>query len=97
VLDFGSPEKNRAFANSLKHGYEGQDPLFGLPLDKWPYNLITNNCGHAFSRALWDNGLGMDFHVAPIEHQYYIENFLTILRISSRRIYGREIFTHIKD
>ncbi|MEW6131397.1 MAG: RHS repeat-associated core domain-containing protein [Acidobacteriota bacterium] len=76
VLDFGSPEKNRAFANSLMHGYEGQDPLFGIPPSKWPYNLITNNCGHAFSRALWDNGLGMDFHVAPIEHQYYIENFM---------------------
>jgi hypothetical protein len=77
VLDFGSREKNRAFANSIKHAYEGQDPLFGVPSnDIWPYNLITNNCGHALSRALWDNRIGLDIHIAPMGHQQYIEQYL---------------------
>jgi hypothetical protein len=76
VLDFGS-EKNKAFANSIKNAYIGKEPLFGFPSgDIWPYNLITNNCGTAFSRGLWDNGLGLNMHVAPMGHQAYIEQHL---------------------
>jgi hypothetical protein len=86
VLDFGSPEANRAFANSIKHAYEGADPLFGFPPSKYPYNLFTNNCGTAFSRALWGNGYGIDPNFAPTSHQQYIETHLRG-RIKERRFY----------
>jgi hypothetical protein len=77
VLDFGSPEANAAFVNSIKRGYLGRDPFIGSPIpDKYPYNLRFNNCGHAFSRALWENGYGYDSHYAPLGHQFFIETSL---------------------
>jgi hypothetical protein len=75
LVDFGSPGANSDFIYSIKHAYDTR-PLFGFPPGKFPYNLVTNNCGNAFSRALFDNGYGNDLHIAPLGHKLFIENNL---------------------
>jgi RHS repeat-associated protein len=85
VLDFGSPAANARFAALIQHGYDNYDPGFGLP--GYPYNFITNNCGHAFSRALSDMGYN-DSQILPSLHGSFIENNLAPY-IKEKRYYPR--------
>ena len=51
--------------------------MIGSPFpSQYPYNLRFNNCGHAFSRAVRENGYGIDIHIAPLAHLAYIETQL---------------------
>lgn len=79
-IDFGSAEKNKAFEDAIKHGYDGAPPRIGFPFPSSPYNLITNNCGNAFCNAANSGQFGLppDNHIAPWGHRDYIESYLPI-------------------
>jgi len=70
VLDFGSSKLNNKFKNELLKAYQGT----GI------YALTTNNCGHAFQRAInamaGDLNISTNWRQAPAQHDAYINSVL---------------------
>ena len=78
VLDFGSIEANRKFKSLLLSAYDG---IGG-------YNIVTNNCGHAFRRAINAMnlpGVPKNKEIRPSQHQKFID---TYLQPYIRRVYN---------
>lgn len=75
-LNFGSPEANEKFKNLLLGAYDS----FAPNGKRWGYNILRNNCGDAFKRAI--NGMGLpgvqkENAIKPSSHQWYIDNVLS--------------------
>jgi RHS repeat-associated protein len=86
VIDLGSPEKNEAFKNAIKNGYDGHGGGLGFPNFFADYNLFNNNCGEGFRRATGQLGLPPNNSWTPWGHRDYIENDLRYL-IRGRNFY----------
>lgn len=70
ILDFGSADLNKRFYGELLDAYKGTGE----------YALTTNNCGHAFQRAVnviaEELGFPKNNSTIPGNHQKYIKSVL---------------------
>ncbi|MDQ3821252.1 MAG: hypothetical protein M3362_26730, partial [Acidobacteriota bacterium] len=62
-IDFGSEEKNEAFKEAIKHGYDGHE--HGIPFSSALYNPHINNGGEGLCRAVENLGLPPDNSFTP--------------------------------
>jgi hypothetical protein len=69
VLDFKSAEANARFAQLIKDAYNGTGG----------YGFLTNNCGHAFQRAINRMnlpGVPTNDKIKPSNHEGFINDHL---------------------
>ena len=65
----GGSEWNRQFADGLIHGYDNVDNGIVLPTSGG-YNLVQNNCGEGFCRAINNmGGLPRNTGVTSAQHR----------------------------
>jgi hypothetical protein len=69
VLDLGSTARNTQFAKAIVNAYNG----------KGNYKFLTNNCGHAFQRAVNELKLSQVPYrlISPKQHEGFINNSLS--------------------